>query len=187
MRIRFPVKGNDFAFTKHRFRCVAVTARLHRANVYLCSPLKQRASEHRTPCLRTVSGPLSRSIAFTEEFQVAPSVQRAWNARMVVCIYASVEIQVRRVKSISDPCALRPRIATCVYIHVTCLHSSRGRRHEAREDRDVTRVIYRSSSNIAARGSEREEILSSCSPGSARHHISSLYTLFPFFFLFIPS
>lgn len=53
---------------------------------------KEQANER----LRTVSGPLSHSIAFTEEFQVVPSVQQAWNARMVVCIYASVEIQARR-------------------------------------------------------------------------------------------
>jgi len=89
----FRVKGNDFA--KHRFRLRCSPRRsLRRTSVplFLAETKSERASER----LRTVSGPLSHSIAFTEEFQVVPSVQQAWNARMVVCIYASVEIQARR-------------------------------------------------------------------------------------------
>lgn len=144
--------------------CVAVRRRrsLRCASIplFLAETKSERASKRAPHArLRTVSGPLSRSIAFTEEFQVAPSVQRAWNARMVR-IYASVEIQACRVKTISDlGAATHPPSATH---HDTCLHPRDAFTLIARtstwgrEDRDVTRMIYRSSSNIAARRSEED-------------------------------
>lgn len=130
MRIRLRVKGNDFAFTKHRFRCVAVTAAAPHEYTFVPS-LKQRASECPHARLRTVSGPLSCSIAFTEEFQVPPSMQRAWNAKMV-CMCASVEIQARRVKSISDPTRCSPSAH-----HDMCLHPRDVFTSIARSDDDT--------------------------------------------------
>lgn len=160
---RFRVKGNDFAFTKHRFRlrCSSAPRSLRRASIplFLAETKSERASERAPHArLRTVSGPLSRSIAFMEEFQVAPSVQRAWNARMV-----SPHICIGRNSGIPSQDDFRSRRGcSSAAHHDTCLHprdaftliartSTRDR-----EDRDVTRMIYRSSSNIAVRRNEED-------------------------------